>query len=164
MKIAGREAGKYCVVLTKAKDNFVQITGPKVLTGVKRRRCNVEHLEPTEYMIKIKEEETDNVVISTLKKEGFFSKLGLKMPSPEVIKGSKKESKKETSKKEEKSESKTIKIAIPKVRKKEQESKEEKEKTKKKTKKTKKKASKKTTKKKPRKTSKTKKKGKSKKK
>ncbi|MEM5790964.1 MAG: 50S ribosomal protein L14e, partial [Candidatus Aenigmatarchaeota archaeon] len=34
LKIAGREAGKYCVVLKKIDDNFVLITGPKSLTGV----------------------------------------------------------------------------------------------------------------------------------
>jgi len=89
MKIAGREAGKYCVVLAKPKDNFVEITGPKVLTAVKRRRCNIEHLEPTEHQVKIKENESDKTVIDVLDKEGLLKKLGLKKPSPEVIKGPK---------------------------------------------------------------------------
>lgn len=47
VKTAGREAGKYCVVVDIVDENFVIITGPKDVTGVKRRRCNIKHLEPT---------------------------------------------------------------------------------------------------------------------
>ena len=135
MKIAGREAGKYCVILTKPKDNFVQVTGPKVLTGVKRRRCNVDHLEPTEYIVKIEAEASDKAVISTLDKEGLMKKLGLKKPSPEVVKGpgmkgkkekKVKEAKKEAPKKEEKKKGRTITISLPKLGRKKKEPKKEK--------------------------------------
>jgi len=138
MKIAGREAGKYCVVLTSPKDNFVQVTGPKVLTGVKRRRCNVEHIEPTEYQVKIQAEATDKVIIGTLKKEGLLKKLGLKMPSPEVVKGPEMKGKKEkkpekkAKKEEKKSEGKTLTISIPRLGRKKEKSKPEKKATKKK--------------------------------
>ncbi|MBD3155085.1 MAG: 50S ribosomal protein L14e [Candidatus Aenigmarchaeota archaeon] len=111
MKIAGREAGKYCTVLTAPKDNFVQVTGPKVLTGVKRRRCNIEHLEPTKYKIDIKKEDSDNVVMKALEKEGLVKKLGLKKPSPEIVKEAEKSKKsKKTKKKDEKEEPKKKKV------------------------------------------------------
>ena len=123
IKIAGREAGKYCVVLSNPKDNFIQVTGPKVLTGVKRRRCNVDHLEPTEYQVKIQGVAEDKSIIDILDKEGLIKKLGLKKPSPEVIKGpeGKKEKKPEKVKeapKEEKKEGKTVTITLPKLGKK----------------------------------------------
>jgi len=129
MKIAGREAGKYCVVLTNPKDNFVQVTGPKVLTGIKRRRCNVEHLEPTEYQVKIEVEASEKKIIDVLDKEGILKKLGLKKPSPEVVKGptgkDKKEEKdkkpektKKEAPKEEKKEGKTVTISLPRLGKK----------------------------------------------
>ena len=55
MKTAGREAGKYCVIIKKMDDNFVFVTGPRELTGVKRRRCNIDHLEPVSHFLKRKE-------------------------------------------------------------------------------------------------------------
>lgn len=86
LKIAGRESGKYAVVLKKMKDNFVLITGPKILTRVKRRRCNVDHLEPTPYLLKIKEEASDAEVIKAYEEAGLLKKLGLKKPSPGELK------------------------------------------------------------------------------
>ena len=86
MKIAGREAGKYCVVLKKMDNTFVLITGPKQLTGVKRRRCNIEHLEPTQYSLKIDAEAADAVVIKAYDAIGLTKKLSLRLPSPEVMK------------------------------------------------------------------------------
>jgi len=86
VKTAGREAGKYCVVLKKLDDAFVLITGPKTLTGVKRRRCNIEHLEPTSFSVKIEAEATDSVVIKAYDAIGLTKKFGLKLPSPEVVK------------------------------------------------------------------------------
>jgi large subunit ribosomal protein L14e len=42
VKIAGRDAGKKCVVVEELKDGFVTIEG-----ATRRRKCNVRHLEPT---------------------------------------------------------------------------------------------------------------------
>lgn len=86
MKIAGREAGKYCVVLKKMDSTFVLVTGPKQLTGVKRRRCNVDHLEPTQYSLKITAEAADPSVIKAYDAIGLTRKLSLRLPSPEVMK------------------------------------------------------------------------------
>jgi len=38
LKIAGREAGKYCVVVEPQNTSFVLITGPKTITRIKRRK------------------------------------------------------------------------------------------------------------------------------
>jgi len=94
MKTAGREAGRYCVVIKKLDDTFFLITGPKLLTGVKRRRCNADHLEPTPYKISIKEEASDKEVIKALEKAGLIKKFGLKKPSPEKLKEKKEKPKK----------------------------------------------------------------------
>ncbi|MBS3052021.1 MAG: 50S ribosomal protein L14e [Candidatus Aenigmarchaeota archaeon] len=90
IKTAGREAGKYCAVIKKDDENFVVVTGPKALTGVKRRRCNVEHLEPTQYLIKIKDDAPEKEVMDAFEKAGVLAKLTLKKPSPEVLKESEK--------------------------------------------------------------------------
>ena len=114
IKIAGRESGRVCVVLKKLDDNFVLITGPKSLTGVKRRRCNIAHLEPTPYTIDIKEDASESEVIKAYEKAGLLKKFGLKKPSPEIVKEEEKKVKKEE--KAKKKEEKTgVKIKIPKV-------------------------------------------------
>ena len=79
IKVAGRESGKICVVVRKIDKNFVEITGPKELTGIKRRRCNILHLEPTKYLIKIKEGASDKEIIRELKKENLIKKFNLKI-------------------------------------------------------------------------------------
>jgi len=90
MKIAGREAGRYCVVLKKIDENFVLVTGPKLLTGVRRKKCNIAHLEPLPFMLEIKEEASDEEVISAYEKANLISKLNLKKPSAAQLKGEKK--------------------------------------------------------------------------
>ncbi len=112
MKVAGREAGKYCVVVKKVNDAFVEVTGPKILTGVKRRRANIEHLEPLEYILQINDGAADEDVVSALEKANLMTKLGLKRPSAaamksekakpqnEEVKQEKKETKEEKPKKE----------------------------------------------------------------
>ncbi|MFH8080961.1 MAG: 50S ribosomal protein L14e [Candidatus Aenigmatarchaeota archaeon] len=95
IKTTGREAGRYCVVLKIIDSNFVLVTGPKALTGVKRRKCNVLHLEPTQYSLKIKEDASDKEVIEAYEKAGLISKLNLKKPSPEELKEEKEKPKEE---------------------------------------------------------------------
>ena len=46
VKTAGREAGRYCIVLKKEGEMFVLVPCPKEVTGVRQRRCNIAHLEP----------------------------------------------------------------------------------------------------------------------
>ncbi len=86
LKTAGREAGRYCVVINKIDENFVMVTGPKSATNVKRRRCNILHLEPLEERIKIKADASDSEVIKEYEKSGIFSRFNIEKPSPEKIK------------------------------------------------------------------------------
>jgi len=66
VKLTGREAGKKCVIVDVIDRNFVLVTGPKQVNGVKRRRVNVNHIEPTERKINIKRGENDEQVMKAL--------------------------------------------------------------------------------------------------
>jgi len=72
VKIAGREAGRKCVIVDIIDENFVLITGPKCLTGVKRRRVNIRHIEPTEYKIDIPRGASDEEVLKALEAAGLI--------------------------------------------------------------------------------------------
>lgn len=48
IKLAGRDAGRDCVIVDVLDDKFVLING-----NVRRRKCNILHLEPTERKIEI---------------------------------------------------------------------------------------------------------------
>lgn len=72
VKVAGREAGRKCVIVDIVDDKFVVVTGPKHLTGVKRRRANVKHLEPLSKKIMINKGASDEEVIQALEKEGLL--------------------------------------------------------------------------------------------
>ncbi|ABW01007.1 50S ribosomal protein L14e [Caldivirga maquilingensis] len=71
VKLAGKEAGKMCVVVDIVDERFVIVTGPKNLTGVKRRRTNVKHLEPTEYRVEISKGASDEEVTKAIEAAGL---------------------------------------------------------------------------------------------
>lgn len=68
MKLTGRETGKKCVVVDVVDKNFALITGPKSVTGIRRRRTNVDHLEPMSQNIELKKGATDEEVEKALTK------------------------------------------------------------------------------------------------
>ena len=70
VKVSGREAGRKCVIVDLMVKNFVLITGPKELTGIKRRRANVDHIEPLQDSVKIKRGASDEEIAETLKAAG----------------------------------------------------------------------------------------------
>ena len=86
LKVAGRESGKYCCIVKKIDQNFVLVTGPRPSTGVKRRKCNITHLEPLPEKIKIQAEASDEDVLAAYSSSGLFQKLGMKQPSEEDMK------------------------------------------------------------------------------
>ena len=49
VKIAGRDAGKTAIVVDKASGERVLIDG-----NVRRRKCNIKHLEPLQDILKLK--------------------------------------------------------------------------------------------------------------
>jgi len=69
VKKAGREAGKKCVIVDVIDKSFVLVTGPKALSGVKRRRVNVRHLETLEDILKIARGDDDNKVMAAIEAE-----------------------------------------------------------------------------------------------
>ncbi|MDW8048633.1 MAG: 50S ribosomal protein L14e [Nitrososphaerota archaeon] len=73
VKLRGREAGKKCVIVDLIDKNFALITGPKSLTGVRRRRVNINHLRPMEEKIEIKRGATDEEVAEALAKLSGYS-------------------------------------------------------------------------------------------
>ena len=81
MKIAGREAGKFCVVVETPKDGFVTVTGPKTITRVKRRKCNVVHIEPTGEIFNISESADDSAVEKAWNESGLIEKLKIEVPT-----------------------------------------------------------------------------------
>ena len=69
VKLVGRETGRKCVVVDVVDKNFVLITGPKSVTGVRRRRTNVDHLEPTPESVEVKKGAVDEEVEKALTKD-----------------------------------------------------------------------------------------------
>ena len=67
VKIVGREAGKKCVLVDIVDKNFVLITGPKAVSDIKRRRANINHIEPTQEKIDINRGATDEEITEALK-------------------------------------------------------------------------------------------------
>jgi len=49
--------------------NFVLVTGPQKVTGVKRRRANINHIEPTEKRVNIKRGNSDEEITEALDEE-----------------------------------------------------------------------------------------------
>ena len=63
IKLTGREAGHLCVIVDQLNDNFVIIDG-----NVKRRKCNLMHLEQTNKSLDIKKGASTQEVIEAMKK------------------------------------------------------------------------------------------------
>jgi len=79
VKLNGREAGSKCVIVDVIDKNFVLVTGPQKVTGVRRRRTNVKHLEPTEDTVEVKKGASDEDVSKAFgrgkKAESFKEKV-----------------------------------------------------------------------------------------
>ena len=67
VKLTGREAGSRCVIVDVIDRNYVVVTGPKELTGVRRRRINMSHLQPTEESLDISRNASDEEIAVLLK-------------------------------------------------------------------------------------------------
>lgn len=75
VKLTGREAGRKCVVVDIVDKNFALVTGPRKVSGIKRRRVNFKHLEPTKDKIKIKQGATDEEVTDALTKANKLEEM-----------------------------------------------------------------------------------------
>ncbi len=81
VKLSGREAGRKCVVVDVVDKSFVFITGPKKVTGVRRRRVNINHVEPLQATVEIKRDASDEEVEEALKAAGKLEDMA-KMVAP----------------------------------------------------------------------------------
>jgi len=86
VKTSGREAGRKCVIVEIIDKNFVLVTGPKDVTSVRRRRCNIKHLEPTSDKIKISRGASDEEVKKALEEAGKLEEMREKIKiAPKII-------------------------------------------------------------------------------
>jgi large subunit ribosomal protein L14e len=70
VKQLGRENGKKCVIIDVLDKSFVLVTGPKKVTGVKRRRVNINHVMPLQDKIEVKRGASDEEVVQALEATG----------------------------------------------------------------------------------------------
>ncbi len=75
-KIMGREAGLKAVVTQIIDQNFVEVTGPQELTGVRRRRVNNTHIDPTEHMLELSiGDNSDATVMAAINNDAKLKKF-----------------------------------------------------------------------------------------
>ena len=83
VKTNGREAGKKAVIVDLINQNYVLVTGPKTLTSVRRRKCNIMHLEPTDKLVSVKRDSSDDDV-STAIDEASLKEFMEKVVVPQI--------------------------------------------------------------------------------
>ena len=66
VKIAGKESGRYCVIVDKIDSTYVIIDG-----NLKRRKCNINHLELLIRKLDIKKGASTEDVHKSMEKEGI---------------------------------------------------------------------------------------------
>ena len=81
VKLVGREAGRKCVIVDVMDKSFVLVTGPKSVTGIKRRRVNINHIEPVQDKVEIKRGASEEEVAETLKASDKLEEMA-KMVKP----------------------------------------------------------------------------------
>lgn len=64
-KTKGTEAGEIAVIIDIIDENYALVDGPKI----KRKRCNLGHLEPTDKIVDIKKGATHEEVVKALEKQ-----------------------------------------------------------------------------------------------
>jgi large subunit ribosomal protein L14e len=70
IKQLGRENGKKCVIIDVMDKSFVLVTGPRKVTGLKRRRVNINHVMPLVDKIEVKRGASDEEVVQALEAAG----------------------------------------------------------------------------------------------
>ena len=79
VKTAGRDALRRCCLLEIIDKNFGLVTGPKDISGVRRRRVNLSHLEPTDDKIDINKSASDEKVTKALEKANLIELMKKKV-------------------------------------------------------------------------------------
>ena len=68
VKIAGRDAGRKCVVLQQLDNHYVLVDG-----NTRRKKVNINHLEPLDQMLEVKESASHAEIVSVFEKSGWES-------------------------------------------------------------------------------------------
>ena len=66
LKVSGRDKGKRCVIVELIDRNYVIITGPKSVSGVRKRRVNVNHLRFLDEKLEIQSGASDEEIAEAL--------------------------------------------------------------------------------------------------
>jgi len=74
LKIKGRERGMRCIIVDIIDRNHVLVTGPKDMTGVRRRRVNINHLEFLDEKVNIGKNASDEEVRAALEQPQYGGK------------------------------------------------------------------------------------------
>jgi len=74
LKIKGRERGMKCIIVDIIDRNYVLVTGPKDLTGVRRRRVNISHLEFLDENVNIGKNASDEEVTAAFEQLQYGGK------------------------------------------------------------------------------------------
>jgi large subunit ribosomal protein L14e len=82
VKLYGRETGRKCVIVDVIDKSFVLVTGPKTVTGVKRRRTNINHVEPLEGKVDVKRGASDEDVTEAIKSAGKLEEMAQRVKPP----------------------------------------------------------------------------------
>ncbi len=85
-KTSGREAGNYCVIVNRINDNLVLIDG-----YVRRKKCNIKHLEPLDKIIKVDKDTNSEIIKKLIKESGLKIKERKIKRSPKMVKQEAKE-------------------------------------------------------------------------
>ncbi len=86
VKIAGRDAGKKCVIVDKIDKNFVLIDGQ-----TRRKKCNRMHLEPLGTVLKIRKGASHDSVVTAFQELNIEIKEKVKKEKKTAQKPAKKE-------------------------------------------------------------------------
>lgn len=80
LKIAGRDAGKKCVIVKHIEGKFYLIDGE-----TRRRKCNTLHLEPLDEVLDIKENASHEEVMKAFGKDAVAKKSKAKTEKPKAV-------------------------------------------------------------------------------
>ncbi len=75
IKIRGREKGHKCVIVDIIDKNFLLITGPPKLSGIKRRRVNIKHIQPLERTIDIRRGMSDDEIVEAISQQNLTTEI-----------------------------------------------------------------------------------------
>lgn len=78
VKLAGRDAGQLAVVLSEPEGNFVLVDG-----NVRRKKCNLKHLEPTSTLLELEADAKTEDVLRAMESAGLKVTKSLEKKSKE---------------------------------------------------------------------------------